>query len=483
MIAALGVVHWHPTPAKLRGAHAPAAWRRERARLFARLVAACQLCDWIADLVRIRVELTNGPLFGTCLIQLTQADGLPDVAKVGRPSSRNWTRELEEGRSADCQPNWQERTPPTQAHSGSRGLMGEILTARNSFNGGTRSEAPWAVSHLPPQASLSFLQRVSGGNRVGPAERGAVASERGEPSTRHLQRTAEREASERGKPAGRYLQRMAEREASERGEPAGRYLQRMAKREAINRVDAATRLPRQKGKAASPEIATELQHTRLDFACRSAALAMHRAGSEGVEATGPGPTLDTEFLGKELSRPLQGPMVSSEWLARRAGQTAIHGFQRAPHGLRSSEGVDISPGGASKAKAGGTHTKTPARARRNAQSLPPESAVNACEAARPTATQAYQQDDVGTLTAAGPAVQGPAAPAGSSPLAPPTVTTPLPQLVPGMSIRSPVPAVASVLAVEGAKEELQARQEDLDALAQKIKLILDAQVRRYGISD
>jgi len=63
------------------------------------------------------------------------------------------------------------------------------------------------------------------------------------------------------------------------------------------------------------------------------------------------------------------------------------------------------------------------------------------------------------------------------------VTTPLPQLVPGMSIRSPVPAVASVLAVEGAKEELQARQEDLDALAQKIKLILDAQVRRYGISD
>lgn len=61
------------------------------------------------------------------------------------------------------------------------------------------------------------------------------------------------------------------------------------------------------------------------------------------------------------------------------------------------------------------------------------------------------------------------------------VAPPLPPLLPPPLVGMPVLPVALAAAREGARDESREAAEDLDALAEKIKLILDEQARRHGI--
>lgn len=63
----------------------------------------------------------------------------------------------------------------------------------------------------------------------------------------------------------------------------------------------------------------------------------------------------------------------------------------------------------------------------------------------------------------------------------PAVAEPLPPLLPAPQVGMPVLPMALETAREGARAEALAAEEDLDALAAKIKLILDEQARRHGI--
>lgn len=67
------------------------------------------------------------------------------------------------------------------------------------------------------------------------------------------------------------------------------------------------------------------------------------------------------------------------------------------------------------------------------------------------------------------------------PIAPPAVAESLPPLIPGDILGGPVLPLAAQTVRQGARVEATAGVEDLDALAAKIKLILDEQARRHGI--
>jgi hypothetical protein len=67
-------------------------------------------------------------------------------------------------------------------------------------------------------------------------------------------------------------------------------------------------------------------------------------------------------------------------------------------------------------------------------------------------------------------------------IAPPVVVDTLPALLPAKSARRPAPPLASFLAVQEARAEAAVTVNDLSALADKIKRILDDQARRHGIS-
>jgi hypothetical protein len=68
----------------------------------------------------------------------------------------------------------------------------------------------------------------------------------------------------------------------------------------------------------------------------------------------------------------------------------------------------------------------------------------------------------------------------SAPIIPPNVTPSLPDLLPPRVGAQPLP-VAAATARQGAREEAMMATDDLDALANKIKHILDEQARRHGI--
>ncbi|MCA1567698.1 MAG: hypothetical protein LC803_19045 [Acidobacteria bacterium] len=63
----------------------------------------------------------------------------------------------------------------------------------------------------------------------------------------------------------------------------------------------------------------------------------------------------------------------------------------------------------------------------------------------------------------------------------PVVAESLPPLLPSPSVGMPILPIALATAREGAREESRESAEDLDALAAKIKFILDEQARRHGI--
>jgi hypothetical protein len=69
----------------------------------------------------------------------------------------------------------------------------------------------------------------------------------------------------------------------------------------------------------------------------------------------------------------------------------------------------------------------------------------------------------------------------SAPIIPPNVTPSLPDLLPPQRVGSPPLPVAAATARRGAREEGTKATDDLDALAAKIKQILDEQARRHGI--
>ena len=69
----------------------------------------------------------------------------------------------------------------------------------------------------------------------------------------------------------------------------------------------------------------------------------------------------------------------------------------------------------------------------------------------------------------------------ADPIDPPIVTPMLPWLVPSPTVGTPSLSVASATVRQGAWSEAFAGEEDLDALAAKIKLILDEEARRHGI--
>jgi hypothetical protein len=66
-------------------------------------------------------------------------------------------------------------------------------------------------------------------------------------------------------------------------------------------------------------------------------------------------------------------------------------------------------------------------------------------------------------------------------IATPVLVETLPPLLPMKLAEKPVPPVASRLAIHGAQEEATASEDDLSALADKIKRILASQARRHGI--
>ncbi len=65
--------------------------------------------------------------------------------------------------------------------------------------------------------------------------------------------------------------------------------------------------------------------------------------------------------------------------------------------------------------------------------------------------------------------------------APPPVATSLPPVIPPQTLLTPVAPIAAASARQGSRTEAMLAEDDLDALAAKIKFILDEQARRHGI--
>lgn len=441
-----------PAHTALAGGQAPACWRREVARRTARRDDVERGCSWIEALTRVRPRLRDKPLLGECLAALT-----------GEPS-RPVEPQPEERPSRRFQPVW------SQPQAG-------------VDRGRVSSGAPPEADPLSMAAHARPAQRGSAETPIRPK---LLAPMQLEP---RAHRTLLRRLA--GEPPA------AERPRSSKGEGSG---QRLRRRSVISDRGTASRPVDKPETPPLVSIDDEAQTAWLYDLAQRAGCSMHdtERGSHRThrarrhEQDVPEKPSRTQLgrgtssaLAQQWSTPLpSGSRVSRGLLAHLAGRPGRHRRppDTQPEAARRHTPDGQSPGLAAAADASGGYSQTPGgpatsspdpwsrlagKAVQEGGSSREVKPANARDGAFTPDTDATDIGD-GVKSSAG--------------IAPPTVVSSLPALLPSQRVGVPSPPVASAVSERGARQEEVAQAgDDLAELAAKVKRILDEQARRHGI--
>lgn len=450
----------YATSFAVAGGRAPVYWQRELERSKARLDALRRSSGWVESLVADAPVLHDEPLMGRCLAVLTDRIGTlasqkPQVTRLKRPRSP-WS----------VQPLQMDREMVSARHG----------SAEAQERGPQRSSAPlWS---LAPRAGGELLSRLAGETpRVegaNPPLRPAIREPREPLGSRSgiASSNSPGEATNKGslrgvdQRAGHSLRQDQLHELH--GSGLGPRPRRGLAGGHARRLDPKTTRELLSPPEASPSICRRLppHHDWLrNVAQRTAALI--RQDGIGLDASrralADRPWLDqAPALADQWAIALNGPSVSADLLARLA-DLFIGDTDGSPRKV-----------GAGSASQSSTGTRSPGPSVAQAVGEAPSwqmlgLAVNQGETAVFGSEVGSRMGDVGDR------------PELHAELNPPAVASSLPPLIPPQVVGVPVPPVATAIARQGSRTEAASDEEDLSALADRIKRILDEQARRHGI--
>jgi hypothetical protein len=402
-------------------------------------------------------ELRDGPLFGTALAALTSGtyDAVPpEVAAAssgtpGRPArhrplgGKAKPREVVVG--SDEEPILQPRSEsPSMAPSQSPD--GRVLTG---------------LSDLPRQATPELLGRLVSGRRV----MAPTGTRGGDASTSSF------------KPAlGLRPDDSVATSEHARGRPRRHPERGLRPRDGSRKERAATAIP-----CDSPDLLIRIWASR---AARRATRTIHRAYWMDAARSESTAMPECAALASEWSARVDGRRAPSELVTAWAGVSLTDASSGVGHAGRCAAtvgaGPDASPSGASasfrRSFAPSSSSAVPADDLIDAPAVSGGSGWLPAETASGTGIPRMAPSAVKASPLDAPAPPAPPT------IAPPVAVETLPALIPAKSPEQAAPPVASLLAVNGARDEAARTNDDLGALADKIKRILDGQARRHGIS-
>jgi hypothetical protein len=448
----------------LAGGRAPACWQRKLASAARKHDLLPRACGWVKSLNSVAIKLRPGPLLGSCLADLAAGQAQPaevfsedaqasiERARPSRDSSNHARLKAGAMPIASEDAGHSQRRSRFQPTTKQPPLVAD-RTGQRQLRPST------SVTELPQQAAAGLLSRFATDprRRADAAPAGTGASPVRRCSIGEIDSAAAR-PDRRSKPDAAATNSLSRR----RPVPA---TPRAAHSPVTTDPQAAPDAPNGPNVPADPATSADSRRM-LDRLSRQAArkLGLLAPLSAGVE---------DHVLHSQWSAPIAAPRISTETLKQRA---MLAQFEAEPDKPRGASGEQQSQNGPAR-PGGSTATREPAAwPPGNHRCSPPVSPL----AALPDGTAERWL----AAPAIGPPVSGVSTEAmagASSPNLSAAIAPELPPMLPPPEVGVPILPLATSSVQRGAREEAAAVEEDLDALATRIKLILDEQARRHGI--
>ncbi len=419
---------------RLAAGRAPVCWRSELGRRASQAGRLRHACDWVGPLARMAARLRDKPLFGDCLAELVEAADAGD----GGDARQNQTRRAPKPQATPSPISKSNRsrrrlTRPGDPAECSSGNVGQDAISFHQ----APPVCPTEVTELPHRASRDLIEICAEKQERIPSQHSRAACELPASATPqsppHPAIGPQIECEENAQ---------SQLKAAQRKTDAGSGAEEFAKRIARRAVNS-------------------------------------------LRCLQPSPTVETQesdLLGEQWSTPLDGTTVSGGLL-----EQIMAGEPSATKAGRSIEQIVAGKPGATKAGKPGQLPEPASHSTSGATQQPEESP--AIGVRRTIWSPSHEQDHApppdpfDDLSGHAPR-DTEANRAGVERIAPPALAPSLPPLSPltpaPQTAASGVLPLASETARQGAREEATPA-EDLDALAAKIKFILDEQARRHGI--
>jgi len=444
----------------LAGGRAPTCWQRKLASAARKHDLLPRACEWVESLNSVAIKLRPSSLLGSCLAELATGQAQPaEVFSEDAQASIERTRQSRDSSNhawpkAGAMPIAREDAGHSQRRSRFQPTTKQPPSVADRT--GQRQLRPsTSVTELPQQAAAGLLSRFA----TDPRRRADAA-----PASTAASPVRRRSIGETDSAAARPDRRL---------NPGAAATNSLSRRRPVPATPRAAHSPITTDAQAAPDApngpnapadpATSADSRRmLDRLSRQAARKLRLLAplSAGVE---------DRALHSQWSTPIAAPRISTETLKRWAMLTQ---FEAEPDKPRGASGQQQSQNGPAR-PGGSTATREPAawppgNHRRSQLDALPDGAAERWLAAPATGLSV---NEVSTE-----AMAGAASPNSSAAIAPE-----LPPMLPPPEVGAPILPLATSSVQRGAREEAVAVEEDLDALAAKIKFILDEQARRHGI--
>ncbi|MGE0883018.1 MAG: hypothetical protein AB7P14_05710 [Blastocatellales bacterium] len=445
---------WLDKVPALAGGQSPACWQRQLAKMTGRQSLLQKACSWIEPLNTVKIKLRRGPLLGSCLSELAAGQ-----AKLAEGLSNDIPDENDFKRRNSGSPD-QKKTKPAAApsvrrqdgghgnHLHSAALEPSLSEARpdkkidRSF-----SQTAIKLAGLPDRVSTAFLNRF------------ACPPSPGDQSQPNLSAVKPHRQFETGETGFQVRSVIHNKRADDK---SGGSSQRpfAAMQSAAKTVRANVPSPGFVERSDSSGTFRRILDQIALRAERKIHLSLGRANGE----------LHGQLL-QNWSLPIAAPQISDD---------ALRHWASFPQ-LKDRPGTRPINSGKTPAKSENDLAKNTfgnsARTEKSAFHQP--STDSPYEVLSGKGVEFWPQ----SLRARTP-FNGPSAEAAAGELSPnssPAIAPELPPMLPPPEVGVPILPLATSSVQRGAQEEALAMPEDLDALAAKIKFILDEQARRHGI--
>lgn len=430
----------------LAGGQSHACWRRELAKMTGRQSRLQKACSWIEPLNTVKIKLRQVPLLGICLSELAAGQGklsegfsnnIPDEIEFKRRNSGSPDRE--KTKPADAPSVW--RKDGGQSHGNhlhSAPLEPSLSEARPDKQvDRPSSQTAMKAAGLPDQVSAAFLNRFACPPSPG---------DQSQPNLSAVKPHRQFEIGETGSQV-RAVMHSKRADAKNGNSPQQPFtaMQSAAKTRWAN-VPSPGFVKRSDSSATFRRMLDQIA-LRAE---RKIHLSFGRAKGE-----------QHSQLLQDWSLPIAAPQISDDALRHWASFPQLKDKPGTPPVNSGNASIKSENGLAKKSAFHQPSTDSP------------------YEVLSGKGIESWPESLRSTVPFNGPSAE---ATAGElSPNSSPAIAPELPPMLPPVEVGMPILPLATSSVQRGAREEAMAAEEDLDALAAKIKFILDEQARRHGI--
>lgn len=436
----------------LAGGQSPACWQRRLVKMTGKQTQLERACSWIEALSCGTIKLRRGPLLGICLSELAACNGksaensgkeIPSETSAGRQVPDPFGYEMPDSvssRAGRAQNDGQSRNHQLRPACGQSPMDGAQMKR-------SPSQAALKVAELPNQVSAAFLNRLACPPSPG---------DQGQPNLSAVKPHRHSKTGETGSQVRAVIdKKRADAKSGSSSQQAFTAMQSAAK---TGRANVSS-----PGFAKRSESLATFRRMLDQIALRAERKIHLSLGRANGEQYGQ--------LLQNWSLPIAAPQISDD---------ALRHWASFPQ-LKDKPGTRPINSGKASIKSENDLAKNTfgnsARAEKSAFHQP--STDSPYEVLSGKGVESWPE----SLRARAP-FNGPSAEAAAGELSPnssPAIAPELPPMLPPPEVGVPILPLATSSVQRGAQEEALAMAEDLDALAAKIKFILDEQARRHGI--